>query len=312
MRGVCSADARAFYNAGVISRLRLTLRRGRRIAALMLHLLIGIQLAALAFPFLGTARRDRLIGWWAGRLLRVLGVRLVADRPPALPHGALLVCNHVSWLDIYVILATQRVHFVSKSEVRGWPVVGWLAQQTGTLFLERGRRADTARINAEMHELMRQGRWVAVFPEGTTSDGRGLKPFLPSLLQPAVLLGCPIVPAALRYRTPEGDYSDAAAYIDDISLWHSMLRIVSAPGLVAELQFASPLTPDGHRRALAGQAERAVAGLLGMSPNPNPRLSPDAVAADTPPQTPAYPPAAPPSAFRPTDTPYPAPPDRGG
>ena len=127
-----------------------------------------------------------------------------------LPGGALLVCNHVSWLDIYLIYAARRVHFVSKAEVRAWPVAGWLAHKTGTLFIERGRRADTARINAEMRTLMQSGAWVAVFPEGTTSDGRGLRRFLPSLLQPAVELNCPIVPAALRYRTLEGEYSARA------------------------------------------------------------------------------------------------------
>ncbi len=292
MRGVCSADAGPSYNAGVTHRLRLALRRIRRIAALAVHIALGVSLAALAFPFLVPTRRNRVIGWWARRLLRVLGVRLNAQPAPALPEGALLVCNHVSWLDIYLILATRRVHFVSKSEVRGWPVVGWLAHQTGTLFLERGRRADTARINADMHALMAQGRWVAIFPEGTTSDGRGLKRFLPSLLQPAVELGCPILPAALRYRTLDGGYSATPAYVDDISLWQSMLRIVSEPGLVADLRFASPLTPSGHRRELAVRAERAVAGLLGIAPAAAPGVNPDAAAAGTPPQTPVDPPAA--------------------
>lgn len=292
MRGVCSADAPPTYNAGVIARLRLVLRRTRRIAALAVHIALGLTLAALVFPFLGPARRDGVIGWWAQRLLHVLGVQRRAALPPALPNGALLVCNHVSWLDIYLILATRRVHFVSKSEVRRWPVVGWLAQQTGTLFLERGRRADTARINAEMHALMAEGQWVAVFPEGTTSDGRALKRFLPSLLQPAVALGCPILPAALRYRTLQGHPSTTPAYVDEISLWDSMMRIVSEPGLVAELVFADPITPAGHRRELAAQAERAVAGLLGYVAGEHAALNPDGAPADTPPQTRADPPAA--------------------
>lgn len=290
MRAACSADAAPpSYNAGVIHRLRTTLRLTRRVAALVVHLALGVKLAALAFPFLGSQGRDRVIGWWAARLLRVLGVRLHAASPPGVPGGALLVCNHVSWLDIYVILATRRVHFVSKSEVRRWPVVGWLAHQTGTLFLERGRRADTARINVDMHALMTQGRWVAVFPEGTTGDGLHLKRFLPSLLQPAVALGCPIIPAALRYRTLDGRPSLAAAYIDEISLWDSLMRIVSEPGLVAELHFAEPITPTCHRRELAQAAERSVAGLLGLA---QPPLNPDAATVDTPPQTPADPPAA--------------------
>ncbi|MHB1186248.1 lysophospholipid acyltransferase family protein [Thiobacillus sp.] len=250
----------------------------------MLHLAWGVMVAGLAFPLIKPAHRDRFIMAWARRLLRVLGVRAQLAPAPSLPGGALLVCNHVSWLDIYLIYAAQRVHFVSKAEVRTWPVAGWLAHKTGTLFIERGRRADTARINAEMRDLMQDGAWVAVFPEGTTSDGRGLRRFMPSLLQPAVQLNCPVVPAALRYRTLDGETSAVPAYIDDISMWQSLKQIVSEPGLLAELHFGEPILPNGHRRELAAQAEAATAGLLGL------RIS-DATSADTEPRTPADPPA---------------------
>jgi 1-acyl-sn-glycerol-3-phosphate acyltransferase len=266
----------ASYNARMrLAPLSAVFRRFIRIGLLLLHLLWGVALVGLLFPLLGTARRDRLITGWARRLLSVLGVRVRVAAPPVLPGGALLVCNHVSWLDIYLIFATQRVHFVSKAEVRAWPVAGWLAHRTGTLFIERGRRADTARINAEMRSLMQGGAWVAVFPEGTTSDGRGLRRFLPSLLQPAVQLNCPIVPAALRYRTLAGDYSSAPAYVDNISMWQSLKNIVGEPGIIAELAFGEPILPNGHRRDLAAQAETACARLLGVA------------AEDTSPRTPA-------------------------
>jgi len=273
------------YNAGVnFARLPAFLRRTLRLSLLALHLTWGMTLAGLAFSLLSPPQRDRLIMAWARRLLRVLGVRPQITSAPSLPGGALLVCNHVSWLDIYLIYAAQRVHFVSKSEVRAWPVAGWLAHKTGTLFLERGRRADTARVNAEMRALMQSGAWVAVFPEGTTSDGRGLRRFLPSLLQPAVELNCPIVPAALRYRTLAGEYSTAPAYIDEMSLWQSLKRIVSEPGIIGELHFGEPIQPNRHRRELAAQAEQSVARLLGL------RISAGA-SADTAPRTPADPPA---------------------
>jgi len=291
---------RASYNSSMrTAHLPVAFRRFIRISLLLLHLVWGVALAGVLFPLTSTARRDRLIMGWARRLLRVLGVQFRPGAAPALPGGALLVCNHVSWLDIYLIFAAQRVHFVSKAEVRAWPVAGWLARKTGTLFIERGRRADTARINAEMRSLMQGGAWVAVFPEGTTSDGRGLRRFLPSLLQPAVELNCPIVPAALRYRTLVGEYSSVPAYIDEISMWQSLKNIVGEPGIIAELQFGEPILPNGHRRDLAAQAEAACARLLGVSPA---RTSPDAyspqgarpsgaASADTAPKTPADPPA---------------------
>ncbi|HUX31315.1 MAG TPA: lysophospholipid acyltransferase family protein [Thiobacillus sp.] len=266
------------------SRLPVFLRRALRIGLLAPHLAWGVAMAGLAFPLFNSAQRDRFIMAWSRRLLRVLGVRVRTTPAPSLPGGALLVCNHVSWLDIYLIYAARRVHFVSKSEVRAWPVAGWLAHKTGTLFLERGRRADTARVNTEMRALMQSGAWVAVFPEGTTSDGRGLRRFLPSLLQPAVELNCPIVPAALHYRSLDNAYSAAPAYIDEMSLWQSLMRIVGEPGLIAELQFGEPILPNGHRRDLAAQAERAVSVLLGLRPSAS-------EPADTAPQIPAGPPA---------------------
>jgi 1-acyl-sn-glycerol-3-phosphate acyltransferase len=280
-----AASSLETYNARVTAkRLPVLFRRTQRLALLALHLAWGVALVALAFPLMGRAARDRTIMRWSQRLLAVLGIRASLGPVPSLPAGALLVCNHVSWLDIYLIHAAQRVHFVSKSEVRAWPVAGWLAHKTGTLFLERGRRADTARVNADMRALMQAGAWVAVFPEGTTSDGRALRRFLPSLLQPAVELQCPIVPAALRYRTLAGAYSAAPAYVEHVNLWQSFLQITGEPGLVAELHFGEPIAPDRHRRELAAAAEHAVAGLLGLS------LS-DAASADTAPRTPAGPPA---------------------
>jgi 1-acyl-sn-glycerol-3-phosphate acyltransferase len=227
-----------------------------------LHLLLAVMIAGLLLPNVNRVWRDRLISHWSRRLLKILGIRVKVESPPALQDGALLVCNHVSWLDIYLIFAAKRVHFVSKSEVRAWPIAGWLAQQGGTLFIERGRRADTARVNDAMRELMQQSAWVGVFPEGTTSDGRGVNRFFSSLLQPAVELGCPIVPAALRYRTLGGEFSAVPAYIDDMSIWQSLKRIISEPGLVAELTFGEPFAPEHHRRELARHAEAAVAELL--------------------------------------------------
>ncbi|MEQ1591202.1 MAG: lysophospholipid acyltransferase family protein [Thiobacillaceae bacterium] len=249
---------------------RLFFRCSFRLARLALHLLKGVSIAGLVLPVVNDARRSRLICAWSAQLLKVLGVRLNVGSIPAHSGGALLVCNHVSWLDVYLIFAIRRVYFVSKSEVREWPVAGWLAHKSGTLFLERGRRADTARINHAMRALMQSGAWVAVFPEGTTSDGRSVKRFLPSLLQPAVDLGCPIVPAALRYRTLAGDYSAAPAYIDDMTILQSLMHIISEPGIVAELCFGESFMPDGHRRELAAQAESIVAGLLGAAASVKP------------------------------------------
>jgi 1-acyl-sn-glycerol-3-phosphate acyltransferase len=182
------------------ARLPVSLRAALRFSQLALHLSWGVALAGLAFPLIKPARRDRIITAWARRLLKVLGVQIKADAAPRLPGGALLVCNHVSWLDIYLIYAAQRVHFVSKSEVRAWPVAGWLAHKTGTLFLERSRRAATGPMPGV--SVMRSHH--AYSSRATASSGKASLPFLHAAGRPRA--GCngsrPAVRSARTGRRP--------------------------------------------------------------------------------------------------------------
>jgi len=266
--------------------MRVSLRRLFRFCRLLIHLLWGVSQAALLFEFYRTAVRDRAISRWSARLLRILGVRLAIGTPPEFTHGALLVANHISWLDVFVILASRRVHFVSKHEIRSWPVFGWLAYRAGTLFIERAKKADTARINQEMHALLQDGAWVAVFPEGTSTDGRRLLRFLPSLFQPAVDEKLPVVPAALQYQTPQGEYTDAAAYADNVSFGRSLWRVLGERQIVAHLSFSLPIRGNS-RRELAEAAYLEISSVLGVEPSPL-----VSVAGGNPPGTPDGPPVA--------------------
>jgi 1-acyl-sn-glycerol-3-phosphate acyltransferase len=262
------------------------MRRLFRLCRLTIHTAWGLTRAGLLFGFYTPPMRDRIISRWSAKLLRVLNIKLAAGTPPEFTHGAMLVANHISWLDIFIILATKRVHFVSKHEIRAWPVVGWLAERVGTLFIERARKADTLRINQEMHALLQDGAWVAVFPEGTSTDGRRLLRFLPSLFQPAVDENLPVVPAILQYQNAEGGYTDAAAYADNISLGSSLWRILGEKEIVARLGFGMPIR-GGSRRELAEAAYREIASALGFA-----EASSGSAPAGNPPGTPGDPPAA--------------------
>ena len=123
-------------------------------------------------------------------MLRMLGVSLHSE---GAPHGgpALVVANHVSWLDILAINAVHPVRFVSKADVRGWPLVGWVVACGGTLFIERERKRDALRVVHQVAQALAQGQTIAVFPEGTTSEGHGLLPFHANLLQSAIATGTP-------------------------------------------------------------------------------------------------------------------------
>lgn len=240
------------------------LHRIYRLLRFALHVVWGVVLVMTISNWQCASQWDQTISLWSARLLRILGIHLFVASPTQQIDRALLLANHISWLDIFVIHAARRVHFVSKSEVRHWPIAGWLAWKSGTLFIERTKRGDTVRINQEMRSILQQGGWVALFPEGTTSDGRQVRRFMPSLLQPAVDLMLPVIPAALSYRHPDGCHCDSASYIDQMSLAESLWRIAGEPAIHAHLEFGLAQT-GSDRRSLAMAAQTEVARMLDAS-----------------------------------------------
>jgi 1-acyl-sn-glycerol-3-phosphate acyltransferase len=133
------------------------------------------------------------------------------------------------------------------------------------LFITREKKSDAIRVNQEMAAELEAGECLAFFPEGTTSDGQGMRTFFPSLFQPAVDAGCPVIPAAIRYRDLSGGPCLEAAYHGDMTLLGSFWRIAKLPGLVVEVTFLPALRNNGnHRRELAKQAEVAIRSELGM------------------------------------------------
>lgn len=239
--------------------------RGVRLTRIVLHLLRGLLTVAALFPLFSSPRRSNAVKHWSRGLLRILAVRLHVHGRLLREHArpAMLVANHVSWLDIFVINAVLPVRFVAKSEVRLWPAIGWLSAKTGTLFIERGRRRDTARINSEVADALRAGDVIAVFPEGTTTDGAQVLRFHSALLQPALMAGAQVHPVALRFERGDGSLCVEAAYDGDTSLWHTLLQIIAQPVIDAQIWFLPPLPPAGaHRRELADAAQQLIADRL--------------------------------------------------
>ena len=242
-----------------------------RKTALVLHLLRGMLTCALLFPWLGVRSREWHIRRWSRRLLRICGIELeVVGDPPPQPRrqGALVVSNHISWLDIYVIHCWRPVRFVAKSEIRDWPVVGWLCEKTGTLFIERARKRDAHRVLHDITDVMLQGDLVGVFPEGTTTDGSDVLPFHANLMQAPISGGLPVQPLGLRYvDAATGKPSLAPAYIGDLSLLQCLDAILRAPRIKARLVVGPMLMPaTDSRRELAGSAREVVVHLARGAP----------------------------------------------
>ncbi len=233
----------------------------------MLHLFAGLCEAALLFPFYAKATRQRAISRWSRRLLAHLCVcPQVRGAPPLIPHrAAVLVANHVSWLDIQLIHSVWPVRFVAKAEVRSWPLIGWLSARAGTLFIERGNHRHAAQVNQSIHAAFEQGYAVGVFPEGTTTDGHKLARFHASLLQPAVDEGAVIYPVALRYLDETGAINVRASYVGETSLAQSLRMILAERIIHAELIFLPAVDAVGKsRRELAAQTQAALAAALNL------------------------------------------------
>jgi 1-acyl-sn-glycerol-3-phosphate acyltransferase len=243
-----------------------------------LHLLYGALLCAVFFPFWSTARRRQCVGHWCAGMLRCLGVALHSGGTPR-PGATLVVANHVSWLDILAINAVQPVRFVSKDDVRRWPLLGWLVACGGTLFIERERKRDALRVVHQVAQALSAGDTVALFPEGTTSDGKGLLTFHANLLQAAIATGTPVQPVALRFSDAGHAVSPAAAYVGDTSLVRSLWWVTAAQGLRANLRWL-PAQGSRHldRRALAQRLREHIAQALGEAEYESPG---DVVVADT-------------------------------
>lgn len=233
---------------------------------MVVHLLAGLATVLVLFPFWRPARRVRRIRGWSIGLLRRLGVERRGDRflAAAESRNRLLVANHVSWLDIFVLNAIHPARFVAKAEIRGWPLIGSLVAGVGTLFIERSLRRDAHRISRAMADAMREGDLVAVFPEGTTSEGRSVRHFHASLLQPVVDTHGAVLPVAIAYRTPEGALSDAVTFVGNTTFVQSFWRIIGTRRIYAEVHFLPeiPAGADARRRDLATAAETAIRTAL--------------------------------------------------
>ncbi|MET0856089.1 MAG: lysophospholipid acyltransferase family protein [Telluria sp.] len=240
----------------------MKLKPAVRLFRIFLHLSEGLAVCALVFPWVGGARRQARIRGWSRRLLGICGVSL-EQQGVALEH-ALVVANHVSWLDIFVINSLHPCRFVAKSEIRAWPVLGWLVAQAGTVFIARGSRRDLRHTFKGIVDSLARGERVAFFPEGTTALQGGLLPFHANLFEAAIDAKVMVQPYALEYLDAAGALHPSVEYIGDTTFAQSMLAILSGSAVRARLVCLAPFDASGaHRRELAAGAQQAIAEALG-------------------------------------------------
>lgn len=193
------------------------------------------------------------------RHLKIFGCATTVAGP--VPTGGLLVSNHLSYLDILVISAVTPTVFVSKSEVRHWPLFGWLAGLAGTVFIERARRTHVGAVNREIQAALDEGVLVVIFPEGTSSNGETILPFRSSLLEPALAGGHEIATACLNYTLPDGDAKNDVCYWGDHLFFPHLINLLGKKSIRTTLRFGKFQRATDNRKELAKQLREAVLEL---------------------------------------------------
>lgn len=235
-----------------------------RYLSVVLLIVVGSLIAGAAFGRTSQRFRAGVSSRWNRLVVRNLGVRLRVSGQTALPdRPVLFVANHVSWLDIPVVSSARPVRFVSKDDVLGWPVMGWLAKRAGTLFLNRGSGRAAHRMAAALAEALKDGQHVVIFPEGTTTDGSSVLPFKSMLLQAAVDAEACVVPLSLHYTDVDGRPTTAAAFIGEMTFVDTLRNIVAARRLHAEVVLHPPIDSTGlDRNQLAALTEATISSAI--------------------------------------------------
>lgn len=230
---------------------------------ILLHVICGVCTLSFLFPFLSRAQKERRIQEWSKKLLKIFHIRLrVIGSEKILSNPHLLVSNHISWLDIHVINAFKPVRFVAKSEVRGWPVFGWMAEQLGTVFIRRDSARHARQVVDQVAQVLKIES-VCIFPEGTSTRGDSVLPFKPNLFESAILAHVPVLPIAISYRSRStGLRSDAPAFIGDMGLLESMSNVIASRDIEVHLTLIKPYLTDKSvntdRKELALYSQEAI------------------------------------------------------
>jgi len=211
---------------------------------------------------------SRLFTWWNNRLCHIFKAHIRVQGNINTP-ATLFVMNHISWFDIPVLASQKPLHFLSKAEVKSWPVIGWFTKRAGTLFIQRGVAGAAENSLNEITQCLRSGGSVVVFPEGTTTDGSSLRNFHGRLLQAAIDAKVEIQPIALRYPYKNG-INPHVPYIDDLTFMDSVFGLTRSKPLNVELNFLDPINShlndtDITNKQLASAARQAIAQQLNMS-----------------------------------------------
>ena len=239
--------------------LRLTGRLIWLASELVLAAVSCMGRSAFRPPHVALAARALWLQHVCRRLLRVFGIRGRVSGP--VPSRGILVCNHLSYLDVLVLGACSPAVFMAKQEVKSWPVFGWFASLAGTLFVQRERRTHVGPLTREMETVLDTGVLLVLFPEGTSSDGQTVLPFKSSLLEPAARQTHPLSAGFIQYELEDGDAREEVCYWKDMTLLPHLINLLSKRTVRVSVQFTQLRQGSMNRKNLARQLHAEVLRL---------------------------------------------------
>ena len=225
---------------------------------IILHILLVVPLCLLIFISTKN-QQERIIRFWCKRLLSIFEINVEVtglETYLANQKKYLMVANHISWMDIIVIQSIKPCIFVAKSDVASWPLFGWVAQMTGTIFIKRDKVSDIKKALKKMKRRLIK-RSVCIFPEGTSTSGRYLLTFKSNLFQSSIDTNKSILPLCLRYEQ-NNSYSDKAAFVDDMSLVDSINKIKQEKDMRVIVEVLQPIRPRYNRKELASYTQEII------------------------------------------------------
>ncbi|OIO61141.1 MAG: 1-acyl-sn-glycerol-3-phosphate acyltransferase [Alphaproteobacteria bacterium CG_4_10_14_0_2_um_filter_63_37] len=246
--------------------MTVALRRTSRLLRLTSHILASLPIALF---FAWQRRQGHLhqsslrpaMEWWFRGILRALEIRIELHGAP-LDRPHLCVANHVSWLDIMALGAMREGRFLAKEEVAAWPLFGWLARVTGTLFVKRGSAREARASMQGIADRLAAGESVLLFPEGTTTQGDRVAPFHAGMLEAASLAGRPIQPVALSYLDERRNPSQVAPFVGEEGLGSHIWRLLELPELTVRLHYLPPIPGSVSRREAAALSHKVIAAAV--------------------------------------------------
>jgi 1-acyl-sn-glycerol-3-phosphate acyltransferase len=246
-----------------ISRVIRQVLRGLGLVGL---LFLGLAVLTFRFPMIDSTAQQLWIKRWSIWVSRMLGLKLnVQGQIDPSIKSALIVANHSSWLDIVVINSIQPAAFIAKAEIEKWPVVGLLVARSGTLFIERGKRHAVHSVLQDAIERLNDNRFVAVFPEGTTNDGKSLLPFHGNMMEAAIRAGVPVQPLSISYRSSAGGLAPSVEFVGATTFVGSILRVLADNDLnVMAVLLPLHITQGKTRHDLAKATSNVIAVAQGF------------------------------------------------